>query len=192
MATRKWLEEHRTTCIDCGTSVDYRSIRCYSCDNKNKYKLGLKISWDGKFQKIATKKLLIDLYINQKKTIIEIAEIIGCKKSCVFNYLKKYNIKITNSKGACYKGIYMRSSWERSYAKYLDKNKIKWLYEPKLFNLGSCNYKPDFYLSETDTYIEIKGRWYKGAETKVNLFKNMYKTPLIVLRNKDLKQMGVL
>jgi len=94
MATKKWLEKHRKLCIDCKTLVSYRSLRCYSCDNKNKYKLGLKLSWDGIFQKIITKELLIDLYTKQKKNIIEVAKIIGCKKSSVFNYLQKYNISI--------------------------------------------------------------------------------------------------
>jgi hypothetical protein len=105
MATKKWLKEHRRTCIDCKTSVAYRSIRCYSCDNKNKYKLGLKISWDGKFQKIITKELLIDLYTNQKKNIIEISKIFNCGKSTICNYLKKYNIKTVK---------WTRNSWIKS------------------------------------------------------------------------------
>ena len=38
-------------------------------------------------------------------------------------------------KWAKYKNTYMRSSWEIAYAKYLDKNNIKWEYEPKRFIL---------------------------------------------------------
>ena len=188
MATQQWLKEHRTTCIDCGKSVAYRSLRCYSCDNKNKYLLGLKIPWEGKFTKIITKELLVDLYTNQKKNVIEIAKIFNCKKSTIHDYLKKYGIQIIpwtrnswikrmigrnsprfgklaiHGKKIKYNGIWMRSTWEVAYAKWLDKQNIKWLYESKVFDLGNCTYTPDFYLPESDTYIEIK----VGGETMLN------------------------
>jgi hypothetical protein len=35
-----------------------------------------------------------------------------------------------------YNGISFRSTWEVAYAKWLDKQNIKWQYEPKIFNLG--------------------------------------------------------
>lgn len=188
----QWLNKNKKPCIDCGILVSYRSIRCYSCDNKNKYKSGLKKSWDGKFQGKITKEVLNDLYNTKGKNIIEIAKALGCKKSTIFDYLLKYNIKIIHNKGYYYKSIWMRSSWEVSYAKYLDKNNIKWLYEPKLFNLGRCKYKPDFYLTESNHYVEIKGRWYRGAKDKVNLFRKIYDIPLIVLEGNELRKMGVL
>ncbi len=93
MATKKWLEEHRASCIDCGKSVSYRSLRCYSCENKRKHKLGL-TGYTGKLKRILTKKILIELYENQKKNIIEIAKLLKCGHSSVYNYLKKFNIHI--------------------------------------------------------------------------------------------------
>ncbi len=56
-----------------------------------------------------------------------------------------------------YKEIWMRSSYETKFAFFLDLNEIKWQYEPKRFDLGKLTYLPDFYLSEFDCYIEIKG-----------------------------------
>ena len=73
-----------------------------------------------------------------------------------------------------YRNIWMRSSWEVAYAKYLDKQKIKWQYEPKYFDLEKTTYTPDFYLPETDMYIEIKGYKSNVFIKKFKLFKKLY------------------
>jgi hypothetical protein len=92
-----------------------------------------------------------------------------------------------------YKGIKMRSSWEVKYAKYLDKQGIKWIYEPKTFDLGNATYTPDFYLSESDTYVEIKGRWRDDAKKKFKLFqKKYYSMNIILLKEKELKKLGII
>lgn len=92
-----------------------------------------------------------------------------------------------------YSGHNMRSSWETSYAKYLDKNNIKWQYEPQTFNLGRATYTPDFYLPKEDRYIEIKGYWRPEALLKFNLFKSKHPlVNIIVLYESDLKKLGVL
>jgi len=89
-----------------------------------------------------------------------------------------------------YNNIWMRSTWEVAYAKYLDKNKIKWLYELKTFDLGEYSYTPDFYLPKTDEYIEIKGYMRKKDLIRMNLFK--LENKLVLLRQKELEKMGVL
>lgn len=97
------------------------------------------------------------------------------------------------SKRIKYKGIWMRSSWEIKYAKYLDKNNIKWQYEPKAFDLGNTTYTPDFYLPKQNLWIEIKGWWRGDAKVKFNTFKRQYKNIKIdVLREKHLKSMKIL
>jgi len=112
-----------------------------------------------------------------------------------------YGKVATHSKGDYYKGIWMRSSWEIAYAKWLDKKDIKWLYEPKAFkvsyringNIKNGTYRPDFYLPETDEYIEIKGWWRGDALDKFNAFIKEY--PEInteVLRKEALVLRGVL
>jgi predicted nuclease of restriction endonuclease-like RecB superfamily len=58
-----------------------------------------------------------------------------------------------------------------------------------MFDLGTKGYIPDFYLLESDTYIEIKGYWRKDALVKFNLFKNKYSSIKIkVLMKKHLKK----
>lgn len=98
-----------------------------------------------------------------------------------------------HGKGAYYKNIWMRSSWEIAYAKYLDKNNIKWKYEPKRFYFKNCTYTPDFYLPEKDLYIEIKGYWRPGCKKRIKLFRNNYPNlDLQILIKSDLKKLGIL
>jgi hypothetical protein len=101
--------------------------------------------------------------------------------------------KIPQYKTYYYKNILMRSSWEVKYAKYLDKNNIKWDYEPKFFELGYTTYTPDFYLPKTDEYIEIKGWWRDKSLLKFKLFKKLYKNIKITVLNKnDLMKLNIL
>lgn len=86
-----------------------------------------------------------------------------------------------------YKGIVFRSTWEAEYAKYLDRNKIKWEYEKKKFMLsGGKKYFPDFYLCEHDKYIEIKGWWTTKARAKFALFKAEYPNVNIEVIDKEI------
>jgi predicted nuclease of restriction endonuclease-like RecB superfamily len=48
------------------------------------------------------------------------------------------------------------STWEANIARVFNLIDIKWVYAPKIFNLGEHTYRPDFYLPDSDTYIEVK------------------------------------
>lgn len=48
------------------------------------------------------------------------------------------------------------STWEANIARVFNLVGIKWIYAPKIFDLGEHTYRPDFYLPNFDTYIEIK------------------------------------
>jgi hypothetical protein len=78
------------------------------------------------------------------------------------------------------KKIWMRSSWEVAYAKWLDKRKVKWLYESRAFYVGEskryngATYCPDFYLVTARRYVEIKGAYLFGARAKLNRFRKLY------------------
>lgn len=92
-----------------------------------------------------------------------------------------------------YKGVDMHGKWEYNYAVWLDKNQIKWEkckesfeYE---FDGKQRRYTPDFYLKESDTYIEIKGYKTEKDEAKWNQFPKHRK--LKVLMEKDLISLGV-
>lgn len=93
--------------------------------------------------------------------------------------------------------VWMRSSWEIKYAKYLDESNVKWLYEPKTFPIvysgKQGTYTPDFYLIESETYIEIKGWWRDDAFIKYQSFKEHYPTIQIELYDKiKLRELKIL
>jgi transposase-like protein len=105
---------------------------------------------------------------------------------------KKVSYKCSYGHGGKYKNTWFRSSYEIAYAKYLDCNKIKWLYESKAFDLGETTYRPDFYLIQSNTYIEVKGYWTKDALYKFNLFKQLYpKIKIIVFDKTKLMKEGI-
>jgi transposase-like protein/AraC-like DNA-binding protein len=68
---------------------------------------------------------------------------------------------------------YFRSNWEANFARILEYNNIKYEYEKHRFFLESMQryYVPDFYLPDTDTWIEIKGYWIEDAKDKFEFFK---------------------
>ena len=79
-----------------------------------------------------------------------------------------------NKKG---KYIWLRSTWEYIYAKWLDNKKILWEYEAKTYKLSNGEtYRPDFKIIEKDNYylVEIKGSRFKDRLYKVDLFKKEY------------------
>lgn len=131
------------------------------------------------------------------------------KKMCDYQQINKrtgkdcnFYGKIHHGKGNWYKcndgsKVWMRSSWELKFAEYLDKNKIKWLYEPKQFPITYNNkegtYSPDFYLIEENRYIEIKGWWRDDAKLKFNTFISQY--PLIKIdlyQKQELKKLNII
>lgn len=66
-------------------------------------------------------------------------------------------MKEIKAKPTEYKGIRFRSKLEAQVAYFFDLCHISWLYEPDRLDDGEKEYNPDFYLPETDDYIEVKG-----------------------------------
>lgn len=93
-----------------------------------------------------------------------------------------------------YNGIDLHGSWELAYAKYLDANNIKWLRCKNSFTYSFEDkirkYTPDFYLIESDEYVEIKGYKTPKDDAKWNQFPNHLK--LTVLMETDLKVLGII
>jgi len=176
---------HNNKCIVCNKKISYNAIRCASCATKNAFKIGKR-----QYRKIKKcldcNKILKD---NRSKRCLKcVAKIRGIKMKGILT-----NPKCGFGKGKYYKKIWMRSSYEIAYAKYLDKNNIKWLYEPQTFDLGNTTYTPDFYLPKINTYIEIKGWFSPIARKKYQLFKNYYSQIKIkILYKNNLQKLGVL
>jgi hypothetical protein len=93
-----------------------------------------------------------------------------------------------------YNGVDLHGTWELGYAKFLDKNNIKWIKNKDSFAYiyegKERRYTPDFYLIESDQYIEIKGYKTDKDEAKWSQFPKHRK--LTVLMKKDLKELKIL
>lgn len=93
-----------------------------------------------------------------------------------------------------YNGVDLHGTWELGYAKFLDKNNIKWVKNKDSFAYiyegKERRYTPDFYLIESDEYIEIKGYKTDKDEAKWSQFPKHRK--LTVLMKKDLKELKIL
>uniref|UniRef100_A0A6M3JWQ5 Putative capsid protein n=1 Tax=viral metagenome TaxID=1070528 RepID=A0A6M3JWQ5_9ZZZZ len=79
--------------------------------------------------------------------------------------------------------VYLRSSWEYVFAKWLDNHNIDWKYEYKQYKLSNGEtYRPDFFIfkdGELKMIIEIKG-YYKDREHKIDVFRKDYSDIKIV------------
>lgn len=156
-------------------------------DNNGNYGHGKKISelWKDKRSKYWKVKRMGCFNNNWKNGIVLKRK----WKSGYFDEILK-NRKQTSylwSKGAYYKGIWMRSTWELAYAKYLDALKIRWQHEPKMFVLrNGQRYIPDFYLPDKNEWHEVKGWMDKRGESKIRRFKQTYPSEKLIIINKEI------
>lgn len=93
-----------------------------------------------------------------------------------------------------YNGVDLHGKWELNYAKWLDKNQIKWQRCKESFEYvygdKKRRYTPDFYLIESDEYIEIKGYKTEKDDAKWQHFPK-HKV-LNVLFEDDLKALNII
>lgn len=83
--------------------------------------------------------------------------------------------------------IYLRSGFELIYAQYLVRNRIQFVYEPELFILTpSTRYRPDFYLVDTNTWVEVKGYQSSSFPKKKQLFEQLVGQSLVMVTQDDL------
>lgn len=95
---------------------------------------------------------------------------------------KKTHNKIRGLQGYYYnstinKYVWLRSSWEYIYAKWLNARNIKWDVECKTFNLSKELYRPDFFIYDDNnnlvSIVEVKGFW-KNRLHKYNELKELH------------------
>lgn len=118
-------------------------------------------------------------------------EKLGLHKSHSFTKTKEQKEKLSNimkeiyshkdvsvagrAKMGWYKGIYCNSSWELAYVIYNLDHNVNFIRNKKGFKYiyegSEHTYFPDFYLVDSDTYVEIKGYKDNKAEAKISQFK---------------------
>ena len=72
------------------------------------------------------------------------------------------------------KHVWLRSSWEYGYAKWLDSQGLSWDVEVRSYLLSDGRYyKPDFFIFTNDCLdhiVEIKARWFNGSLERIDKF----------------------
>ena len=82
--------------------------------------------------------------------------------------------------------IYFYSRWEANIARLFNYLGIRWQHQPKIFNLGSQNYTPDFYLPGYNIYIEVKNFLWKYSKIRDRKFRKIYPNiKLFLILKKD-------
>jgi hypothetical protein len=114
----------------------------------------------------------------------------GCIKTKYYKLFSPYQKKTVSLQG----------TYELKYAKYLNENSINWIRSNKIFipykrnDDDICrNYFPDFYLPDTNTYVEIKGYFFPKDKEKMKLVQeqNIDKKISILFKN-DLEKLKIL
>ena len=108
---------------------------------------------------------------NQKEQASKTGSTIGLN-----NFKNNYNWYFIKNE----EQVNCRTGYEVIYANYLINNNINFEYEPKCFVLNKeSRYTPDFYLIDTDEWIEIKGSFKSGNQElqkeKIQVFKQTHK-----------------
>lgn len=90
--------------------------------------------------------------------------------------------------GSKNKYVWLRSSWEFIYAKWLNsQNNVVWDVECEQYKLSdNTSYRPDFFIfsnsGEIEKIVEIKGYW-KDKSYKVDKLKDEYGLPVILIED---------
>jgi hypothetical protein len=112
-----------------------------------------------------------------------------------------YRIGSGRSVGSWYESpyagrVYLDSSWELLYAKFLDKSSTSWKRNTTRFKYtwqgNDHDYIPDFFLVETNSYVEIKGYVTNKDRAKWKALRNVHNMTLLVMTKVELMNLGIL
>ncbi|OGM93275.1 hypothetical protein A2372_02645 [Candidatus Wolfebacteria bacterium RIFOXYB1_FULL_54_12] len=81
--------------------------------------------------------------------------------------------------------FYFYSRWEANFARILNLLGIPWQYQCRTFDIGEHMYTPDFYLPDSDTWIEIKNFLSDYSRDRDENFRKMYPDLELMLILKD-------
>lgn len=175
------LASHERLCPK-NPNVNKEKHPSYGRLGTNQYVKGCKMSDETKLkigQKNKGKKLTASHKLKIKDSM----------KKAVNKYPKSYSSSNISGRAKIYEynGFKLKGTWELTVAKYLDANNIKWTNIVKPFqyiwNNEHHQYFPDFYLTELDMYIEVK-----GYERDRDLCKWSVVSNLIIIKYKEIKE----
>ena len=90
--------------------------------------------------------------------------------------------------GGIHAGVWMRClNSEGEFARQLDEAQIKWVYEPRRYKTSLGSYLPDFFLTEFNIYVDVKGTRPRPASfAKMDAFRREHGKCLIVVYQREL------
>lgn len=81
--------------------------------------------------------------------------------------------------------IYFYSRWEANIARLYSFLGIAWEFTPKTFDIGGQRYTPDFYLPESNSYVEVKNFMNEYSKNRDRKFRKLYKNIQLTVILKD-------
>jgi hypothetical protein len=156
-----------------------------SPEYKEKHSAGLKRAWADGTRNRAEFTAKIKAYWDDPKYRANrlAAMMADWKEKCLYAKGRRY--------------VEMRSWWEVAFAEWCDKQKLKWRYEPKRFNIGKGDYNgvfytPDFFVINWNCYIEVKGLVSTHFRNKFAKMSQLYKDVQVVLFDQPaLRKLGI-
>lgn len=130
--------------------------------------------------------------IRSKKAKKEYKNKIGWWDEKVVRQCKKYNgrgIQGYYFNKSKQKYVWLRSSFEYIYAKWLDYNKFSWDVERERFKVKEKTYKPDFFIYDKQKLvkiIEIKGYW-NISTWKAEELNKLLDIEVIIINKEEIK-----
>lgn len=121
-------------------------------------------TWTGKKHSEETKQKIS----NTQSKNVATGKILGHRKDVEF-----YSCKNLNDEE-----FLVRGTWELNVAEKLNSQNILWIRDQKIeyqdLNGNKHTYTPDFYLPQTDEYIEVKGLFPESDKQKMDLVKEQH------------------
>lgn len=180
-------QEIKSNLIEYNRNRDKYSIRA-----SNQYIKAQRLGLPKPIVSIETRKKISEASSNRKWTTDMKKKHSAIMRKAVLEHASSYNSSNINGrvKKIEYNGYIFDSKWEVEVAKYLDKNSILWSHPTVGFeykwNDKTHLYFPDFYLTEYDIYIEVKGFIRERDICKWRDFRQTGNSLLVILRE-DIK-----
>lgn len=95
--------------------------------------------------------------------------------------------------------VWLRSSWEYAYAKWLDDKNEAWDVECRSYLLSDGRYyRPDFFIYQNNSLkkiVEIKAKWFNGSLERIDKFEKFKKEypniEVSLITSDDLEKLGI-
>lgn len=85
-------------------------------------------------------------------------------------------------------GFFVRSRWEANVCRVLRAMGLDYEYESRTFRLDGCSYRPDFWVSAWNCWIEVKGYMLPNAAAKITTFRALYPDERLIVLDQPIYQ----